>query len=87
MAPPGGSTQINVFGGGEQGAQPEQNINACQAARSKSSVFAAPEESKPAAPSQQATSPQPGPGEQRSNSRTSTKVMAPPGGASSISFG
>lgn len=105
MAPPGGQTNINIFGAAEPA--PSHTVNKCQASRNQSSVFAGPQEQGP--PRQTRTAEKPVSNAQQSSTqqkpvnnaapgiisadgqgnagRASTKVMAPPGGATSISFG
>ena len=99
MAPPGGASQINIFGGAEPA--PAHRVNAGQAQRNQSSIFggdaqeqkptpkpaptpaaqpaqAAPATSSVAAPPQNPTAPDGG--------RASSRVLAPPGGKTSINL-
>ncbi|XP_065058381.1 uncharacterized protein LOC135686132 [Rhopilema esculentum] len=85
MAPPGGQTHINVFSTPEpEGQKP---INKCQEARSKSSVFAGPEEMNPSRevspPVRQTNT---STSDDKAGQHTSTKVLAPPGGKSNFSI-
>lgn len=109
MAPPGGQSQINLFGAPEQ--PPQHQVNKHQAHRNQSSIFGSPEQKSPSnstasAPSQPAAQPAPrasAAAAESSNSsitappknqhptapdggRASTKVMAPPGGKTSINL-
>jgi len=102
MAPPGGQTSINLFGGPVGTEQPK--VNKCQASRNQSNVFGSPEQkpapvqSQPsavptpaaevkAAPSQSAAATAPAADvPSKAPARPSTKVMAPPGGKSSINL-
>lgn len=85
MAPPGGQTHINVFSTPEPEAQ--KPVNKCQAARSKSSVFAGPEDMNPSReispPARQTQVSEP---DDKASQHTSTKVLAPPGGKSNFSI-
>ena len=85
MAPPGGATHINVFETPEPEAQ--KPINKCQEARSKSSVFAGPEEMNPSrdtsSVSRQTHVSAP---DDTAAQSTSTKVLAPPGGKANFSI-
>jgi len=85
MAPPGGATHINVFETPEPETQ--KPINKCQEARSKSSVFAGPEEMNPSrdtsSVSRQTHVSAP---DDKSAQSTSTKVLAPPGGRTNFSI-
>ena len=85
MAPPGGATHINVFETPEPETQ--KPINKCQEARSKSSVFAGPEEMNPSrdtsSVSRQTHVSAP---DDKAAQSTSTKVLAPPGGRANFSI-
>ena len=80
MAPPGGRSQINVFATEEP--EGPKTVNACQADRNKSSVFGGSEDTSTAKPVQNA----PVQETNAQENKPSTKVMAPPGGASSINI-
>ena len=85
MAPPGGATHINVFETPEPEAQ--KPINKCQEARSKSSVFAGPEDMNPSreiSPASRQT--HVSAVDDKAGQCTSTKVLAPPGGKSNFSI-
>nr|XP_012561485.2 jupiter microtubule associated homolog 2 [Hydra vulgaris] len=98
MAPPGGKTNINIFGGEEP--QEEHVVNKGQALRNHSSVFASaeepavsvPEKSKVLETSQPQSTRKEVPSlnahteENPGKERPSTKVMAPPGGKTSINL-
>ena len=104
MAPPGGQSQINIFGGSEPAAP--HRVSQAQQHRNQSNIFGDAPEQKPApTPVAAAAAPAPAPAQQpkakaESNSitappenptapgggRASTKVMAPPGGKSSINL-
>lgn len=98
MAPPGGQSQINIFGQSEQPTQ--HHVNKHQAHRNQSSIFGSPEQKAPSekpappkpaqstAPSAQSSSvtAQPQNPTAPDGGRASTKVMAPPGGKTSINL-
>ena len=102
MAPPGGKTNINIFGG-EQPPE-EHTVNKGQALRNQSSIFASAEEpvsahkthekskvSEPPVVQSAADPSKDRPSntqseESTSKGRPSTKVMAPPGGKTSINL-
>ena len=87
MAPPGGATHINVFA--ESAPEAPKPVNKCQEERSKSSVFAGPEDMNPsrspatAAPARQTST---SAHEEKADKHTATKVLAPPGGKSNFSI-
>ena len=99
VAPPGGQSNINIFGGDEP---TPHTVNAGQAKRNKSSIFDSPDEppvtakndnkntSNQATPSTiNTTDGSPPPVENATapgGGRASTKVMAPPGGKTSINL-
>ena len=87
MAPPGGATHINVFA--ESAPEAPKPVNKCQEERSKSSVFAGPDDMNPsrspatAAPARQTSTSS---HEDKADKHTATKVLAPPGGKSNFSI-
>ena len=103
MAPPGGQSQINIFGGTEAAAP--HRVSQAQQHRNQSNIFGGAPEQKPA-PTPAAAAPAAAPVAQQSKTkaeptsitappenptapgggRASTKVMAPPGGKSSINL-
>lgn len=101
MAPPGGKTNINLFGGAEEA--PNHHVNKCQAHRNQSTIFGGAAEQKTApvpvapAPSVIPQAPQPAKPAEPSSAPTgpcapsggkpSSRVLAPPGGKSSNIFG
>ena len=85
MAPPGGATHINVFETPAPEAQ--KPINKCQEARTKSSVFAGPEEMNPSREISTATrQTHVSVPDDKAAQCTSTKVLAPPGGKANFSI-
>lgn len=106
MAPPGGQTSINLFGGDAE--PPQHTVNKCQASRNQSSVFGsssheqkvpsiknpssetsvnarqAPSNATP--PAAPETIPVAVQQPNKPAERPSTKVMAPPGGKTSINL-
>lgn len=82
MAPPGGKTQINLFGGDEQPVP--HRVNPAQAQRNQSSIFGGPEEQKPA-PVKSVSNPSVPPAVSAQASATgSTSASAPASGKTSI---
>ena len=93
MAPPGGKTNINLFGGDQPA--PRTPVNEGQKKRNQSSVFAGPETTDnnmnstkpPPAVVADGDVPPPVDGAVApGGGRASTKVMAPPGGKTSINL-
>ena len=85
-APPGGATSISLAGGYEDEPKVEQakkTEEELEEERKKTEEAVAAAEASAAVPSAASA----GSGEAPAEQRTSVKVHAPPGGASSISFG
>jgi len=80
-APPGGRSNINIFGGVT--AAPVAHVNENQRKRNDSSLFKAPVGNNNATNMNNNLECSEGPPE---NVRPSTKVMAPPGGKTSINL-
>ena len=101
MAPPGGASQINIFGGAEPA--PAHRVNPGQAQRNQSNIFGgdapeqrpAPKAAPPAqaqaapaaqsAPTSSTTAPPQNP-TAPDGGRASSRVLAPPGGKTSINL-
>lgn len=91
LAPPGGKTSINLFGG-EAETSTSKNVNSCQAARQKSHVFDT--DHSPIKVNQHQALRQEShvfdkgqPSEKAAPVHTSSKVVKAPGGGSSIQLG
>eukprot|EP00794_Sanderia_malayensis_P007596 gene7596-8436_t len=83
MAPPGGATHINIFS--EPEPEAPKDINKCQEARSKSSVFSGPEDLNPSRDERASVQTAAHTASPDSGARPSTRVLAQPGGQSHIS--
>ncbi|XP_066922344.1 uncharacterized protein [Clytia hemisphaerica] len=101
MAPPGGASQINIFGGAE--AAPAHRVSAGQAQRNQSSIFGGDPPEQKAAPAKPTPAPAAQPSTQAAptkssitappenptapdGGRASSRVLAPPGGKTSINL-
>jgi ribosomal protein S27E len=89
LAPPGGKSNINLFGGTDSSNETSKPVNTCQAARQQSHVFESAQSNVKVNPCQAKRQEShvfdKAAGEQRSM-HTSSKVLKAPGGGSSITF-